>query len=134
MAARPDPQDAAARFALLKHLPTRLATVRRRGRQLLHFGWDINAAALMSEDAAELEHDCRRVGEQEVVDALAGVQQSLAPTLHDSATPDEEAARHFARLIEQVEALARRAEHQLDAEARPADVARPTADEPRRRP
>jgi diguanylate cyclase (GGDEF)-like protein len=132
MAPRTDPQDAAARFALLKHLPARLATVRRRGRQLLHFGWDVNAAALMNEDAAELEHDCRDAGETETGQALVALQQALAPALRESLTPDEEGARRFARLVEDMEGLAQRAEKLLDSQARPADVARPTADEPRR--
>jgi diguanylate cyclase (GGDEF)-like protein len=132
MAARSDPHDAAARFALLKHLPARLASVRRRGRQLLHFGWDINAVALMNEDAAELEHDCRDAGEAEAGEALTQVQQVLTPSLRESAAPDEEATLLFARLIEQMETLAHRAERLLDSQARPSDVTRPTADEPRR--
>lgn len=83
---------------LQSQLPERLARLCRRGERLRE-SWDINALALLVEDAARLAGLCRELGAQRLAGRLDALHANTSPLLEPPRRPDRATETQIAEAL-----------------------------------
>jgi PleD family two-component response regulator/EAL domain-containing protein (putative c-di-GMP-specific phosphodiesterase class I) len=99
-------QSAELRQAFLRHLPTRVERMSRRGRQLLSVGWDINALSLLHRDAQALAGAAGRYGALEASETLYALELALQPFIEGTALPDPAQGERIGALVQRLARVA----------------------------
>lgn len=99
-------QSAELRQAFLRHLPTRVERMSRRGRQLLSVGWDINALSLLHRDAQALAGAAGRYGALEASETLYALELALQPFVEGTALPDATQGERIGALVQRLAKVA----------------------------
>ncbi len=92
------------RAAHVTQIPLRMGDLCQRGKRLCEFGWDINAALLLAEDAEALASTCRQLEERATASRLEHFAENLWVLLDPPIVPDAHLLEELAARFEAFEA------------------------------